>query len=132
MCIVSTTKNKRIHFVLKDTIREIPLQKGKKIKKNRILVIQHMQNKKMPVLLEKQAKEALFTLFLCCFKYHEIVYNAYKNSYFTKKIYILNNKKCRVKKMLGNKPSYSTMSLDIFQYVNHNIDIGLQYKDTIG
>ena len=37
-----------------------------------------------------------------------------------------------VKKMLGNKPSYSTMSLDIFQYVNHNIDIGLQYKDTIG
>lgn len=34
--------------------------------------------------------------------------------------------------MLGNKPSYSTMSLDIFLYVNHNIDIGLQYKDTIG
>ena len=53
MCIVSTTKNKRIHFVIKDTIREIPLQKGKKIKKNRILVIQHMQNKKMPVLLGK-------------------------------------------------------------------------------
>lgn len=53
MCIVSTTKNKRIHFVIKDTIRVIPLQKGKKIKKNRILVIQHMQNKKMPVLLEK-------------------------------------------------------------------------------
>ena len=71
-------------------------------------------------------------MFLCCFKYNEIIYNEYKNSYFKKKIYILNNKKCCVKKMLGNKPSYSTMSLDIFQYVNHNIDIGLQYKDTIG
>lgn len=35
-----------------------------------------------------------------------------------------------VKKMLGNKPSYSTMSLDIFTYVNHNIDIGTQYMDT--
>lgn len=32
--------------------------------------------------------------------------------------------------MLGNKPSYSTMSLDIFTYVNHNIDIGTQYMDT--
>lgn len=37
-----------------------------------------------------------------------------------------------VKKVLGNKPSYSTMSLDIFQYVNHNIDIGLQLMDTDG
>ena len=35
-----------------------------------------------------------------------------------------------VKKMFGNKPSYSTMSLDIFTYVNHNIDIGTQYMDT--
>lgn len=43
---------------------------------------------------------------------------------------ILHNKKAGVKEMLGNKPSYSTMSLDIFLYVNHNIDIGLQYMDT--
>lgn len=53
MCIVSTTKNKRIHFVIKDTIREIPLQKGKKIKKKRWLVIQRVKNRKMPVMLEK-------------------------------------------------------------------------------
>ena len=36
----------------------------------------------MAVLLEKSAKEALFTLILCYFKYLEIVYTAYINSYF--------------------------------------------------
>lgn len=53
MCTVSMIKNKSIHFVIKDMIMKILSTKGKKIKKNRILVIQHMQNKKMPVLLEK-------------------------------------------------------------------------------
>lgn len=125
-------KNKSIHFVIKDMIMKILSPKGKKIKKNRVLVIQHEGLEKMPVLLEKSAKGALFTSILCCFKYLEIVGIEHKNSYFDKKIYRLYNKKWRVKKMLGNKPSYSTMSLDIFIYVNHNIDIGLQHMDTIG
>lgn len=125
-------KNKSIHFVIKDMIMKILSPKGKKIKKNRVLVIQHEGLEKMPVLLEKSAKGALFTLILCCFKYLEIVSIEHKNIYFDKKIYRLHNKKWRVKKMLGNKPSYSTMSLDIFIYVNHNIDIGLQHMDTIG
>lgn len=132
MCTVSMIKNKSIHFVIKDMIMKILSPKGKKIKKNRVLVIQHEGLEKMPVLLEKSAKGALFTLILCCFKYLEIVSIEHKNSYFNKKIYRLYNKKWRVKKMLGNKPSYSTMSLDIFIYVNHNIDIGLQHMDTIG
>lgn len=78
-------KNKSIHFVIKDMIMKILSPKGKKIKKNRVLVIQHEGLEKMPVLLEKSAKGALFTLILCCFKYLEIVSIEHKNIYFDKK-----------------------------------------------
>lgn len=44
---------------------------------------------------------------------------------------IMNNKKLYVKKMLGNKPSESTMSLDIFEYVNHNINTGFRCNDAL-
>lgn len=52
MCIMSTTKNKSIHFVIIDRIARICLQKGKKIKKKWKLVIQRAIDRKMPVLLE--------------------------------------------------------------------------------
>lgn len=52
MCIMSTTKNKSNHFVIMGGIVRICLQKGKKIKKKRGLVIQRTKNRKMPVLLE--------------------------------------------------------------------------------
>lgn len=68
---------------------------------------------------------------LCCLEHLEFVHKIYNFLKIRKKICMLHNKKLAVKKMLGNKPSYSTISLDIFRYVNHNIDIGLQYTDTV-
>ena len=70
-------------------------------------------------------------MILFCLEHLEFVHRLYNFRLKIKKIYMLNNKKLLIKKMLGNKPSYSTISLDIFRYVNHNIDIGLQYTDTV-
>lgn len=78
MCTVSIIKNKSIRFAIKDMITKVLSLKVKKIKKNRILVIQQENDEKMTILLEKSAKESHFTLTLCCFKSFEIIYIEYK------------------------------------------------------